>query len=65
MLVVHVWQRTARARASVLKSSKNGVHIPSLEKPPDLDPLFDDLTHAKSAKELKERLETRIFELFW
>ena len=27
MLVVHVWQRTARARASVLKSSKNGVRI--------------------------------------
>ena len=28
---------------------------PSLEKPPDLDPFFDDLTGAKSAKELKER----------
>ena len=30
----------------------------SLEKSPDLDPLFDDLTRAKSAKELKEHLET-------
>jgi len=32
----------------------------SLEKPPDLDPFFDDLTRAKSAKELKEHLETRV-----
>ena len=32
----------------------------SLEKAPDLDPLFDDLTCAKSAKELKEHLETRV-----
>ena len=33
----------------------------SLEKPPDLDPFFDDLTRAKSAQELKEHLETRVF----
>jgi hypothetical protein len=39
-------------------------HPPSLEKPPDLDPFFDDLTRAKSAKELKEDLETRVVELF-
>ena len=32
----------------------------SLEKPPDLDPFFDDLARAKSAKELKEHLETRV-----
>ena len=32
----------------------------SLEKPPDLDPFFDDLTRAKSAKELTEHLETRV-----
>ena len=32
----------------------------SLEKPPDLDPFFDDLTRAKSAKELKEHLEPRV-----
>ena len=32
----------------------------SLAKPPDLDPFFDDLTRAKSAKELKEHLETRV-----
>jgi len=32
----------------------------SLEKPPDLDPFFDDLTRAKSARELKEHLETRV-----
>ena len=31
-----------------------------LEKHPDLDPFFDDLTRAKSAKELKEHLETRV-----
>ena len=31
----------------------------SLEKPPDLDPLFYDLTRAKTAKELKKHLETR------
>ena len=31
----------------------------SLEKPPDLDPLFNDLARAKSAKELKEHLESR------
>ena len=30
----------------------------SLEKHPDLEPFFDDLTRAKSAKELKEHLET-------
>ena len=32
----------------------------SLEKPPDLDPFFYDLTRARSAKELKEHLETRV-----
>ena len=32
----------------------------SSEKPPDLDPFFDDFTRAKSAKELKEHLETRV-----
>ena len=32
----------------------------SLEQPPDLDPFFDDLKRAKSAKELKEHLETRV-----
>ena len=32
----------------------------SLEKHPDLDPVFDDLTRAKSAKVLKEHLETRV-----
>ena len=35
-------------------------HQCSLEKPPDLDPFFDDLTPAKSAKELNEHLETRV-----
>ena len=34
--------------------------IRSLEKPPDLDPFFDDFTRAKSAKELKGHLETRV-----
>ena len=34
--------------------------VVSLEKPLDLDPCFDDLTRAKSAKELKEHLETRV-----
>ena len=38
-----------------------GTHKPvSLEKPPDLDPFFDDSTRAKSAKDLKEHLETRV-----
>ena len=32
----------------------------SLEKPPDLDPFFDDLTRSKSAKELKEHLGMRV-----
>ena len=36
----------------------------SLEKPPDLDPVFDDLARAKSAKELKEHLETRVLRAF-
>ena len=31
-----------------------------LAGPPDQDPFFDDLTRAKSAKELKEHLETRV-----
>ena len=37
-----------------------GVVPYSLEKPPDLDPFFDDLARAKSAKELKEHLEMRV-----
>ena len=32
----------------------------SLEKTPDLDTFFDDSTRAKSAKELKEHLATRV-----
>ena len=40
--------------------SKSEVGITSLEKPPDLDPFFDGLTRAKSAKELKEHLEMRV-----
>ena len=32
----------------------------SLEKLPDLDPFFYYLTRVKSAKELKEHLETRV-----
>ena len=32
----------------------------SLEKPPDLDLFFADLTRAKSAKEVKEQIETRV-----
>ena len=32
----------------------------TLQKPPDLDPFFDDLTRAKSAKELNEHLEMRV-----
>ena len=32
----------------------------SLEKPTNLDPFFDDLACAKSAKEHKEHLETRV-----
>jgi len=32
----------------------------SLETPPDLDHSSDDLARAKSAKELKEHLETRV-----
>jgi len=32
----------------------------SLEKAPVLDPFSDDLARAKSAKELKEHLETRV-----
>jgi len=33
----------------------------SLEKPPDLDPSLDNLTRAKSAKNLKEYLEMLVF----
>ena len=40
--------------------SKNGVEILSLEKAPVLDPFFGDLARAKSAKELKEHLGTRV-----
>ena len=32
----------------------------SLQKAPVMDPFSDDLTRAKSAKELKEHLETRV-----
>ena len=43
-----------------LNGSKNGSGITSLENPPDLDPFFDDLTRAKSAKELNVHLKTRV-----
>ena len=48
---------------SALRDATAMVRAPttmSLEKPPDLDPFFEDLTRAKSAKELKEHLETRV-----
>ena len=43
-----------------VNGSKYGSVIPLLEKAPVLDPFFDDLARAKSAKELKEHLETRV-----
>ena len=42
------------------KGSEYEFGLTSLEKNPDLDPFFDDLTRAKSAKELKEHLKTRV-----
>ena len=42
-------------RFEAIQHSKEAQHSGalSLEKPPDLDPFFDELTRAKSAKELK------------
>ena len=40
--------------------SKNETGMPSLEKAPLLEPFLDDLTRAKSEKELKKHLETRV-----
>ena len=57
-----LWARyPCRGRAHSTKShSTQGPSRVSLKKPPDLDPFFDDLKRAKSAKELKEHLETRV-----
>ena len=57
------WRVTQKKKQKKKKSKTK--HWPclsrvSLEKPPDLDPFFGDLTRAKSAKELKGHLETSV-----
>ena len=48
------------SRRSPISAATISWYTSSLEKPPDQDPFFDDLTRAMSAKELKEHLETRV-----